>query len=184
MIDAIKQVDYSINFSSKEDFVTLMSHPDVKITKAEGKFILKCNISYEFYIPLTFDMTVLQAIFIPHFFFFFFYVCSYICIHMYLYLSSSLAFNPILGIIVQINKFYSILFIFGLHCRLCVSGFSFIHNVTLGLKVQRNKVTTASIGVVKPQVKAVTSCSYISLPSADGFPKCVVSIIVWLTPAD
>ena len=35
----------------------------------------------------------------------------------------------------------------GLHCRLGVFGF--IHNVTSGLKVQRNKVTTASIGVVR-----------------------------------
>ena len=44
MTDAIKQVDCSINFSSK-DFVTLMRHPDIKITEAVGKFILQCNIS-------------------------------------------------------------------------------------------------------------------------------------------
>ena len=37
----------------------------------------------------------------------------------------------------------------GLHCRLGVFSFSFIHNVTSGLKVQRNKVTTGSIGVVR-----------------------------------
>ena len=36
----------------------------------------------------------------------------------------------------------------GLH-RLGVFSFSFIHNVTSGLKVQRNKVTTGSIGVVR-----------------------------------
>ena len=44
-IDAIKHVDCSVNFSSKEDFVTLMSHPNVKITQAVGNFILKYNIS-------------------------------------------------------------------------------------------------------------------------------------------
>ena len=37
----------------------------------------------------------------------------------------------------------------GLHCRLGVFSFSFIHNVTSGLKVQGNKLTTASIGVVR-----------------------------------
>ena len=37
----------------------------------------------------------------------------------------------------------------GLHCRLGVFIFSFIHDVTFGLKVQRNKVTTGSIGVVR-----------------------------------
>ena len=36
----------------------------------------------------------------------------------------------------------------GLHCRLGVFSFCFIHNVTSGLKVQRNKVTTGSIGTV------------------------------------
>ena len=36
----------------------------------------------------------------------------------------------------------------GLHCRLGVFSFSFIP-VTSGLKVQRNKVTTGSIGVVR-----------------------------------
>ena len=36
----------------------------------------------------------------------------------------------------------------GLH-RLGVFSFSFIHNVTSGLKVQRNKVTTGGIGVVR-----------------------------------
>ena len=62
---------------------------------------------------------------------------------------------------------------------------SSIHNVTLGLsKVQRNKVTTASISVVRLYVKAVTSCRYISLPSVDGFPNFVVSLIVRLTPSD
>ena len=36
----------------------------------------------------------------------------------------------------------------GLH-MLGVVSFSFMHNVTFGLKVQRNKVTTGSIGVVR-----------------------------------
>ena len=37
----------------------------------------------------------------------------------------------------------------GLHCRLGVFSFSFIHNVILGFKVQRNNVTAGSIGVVR-----------------------------------
>ena len=37
----------------------------------------------------------------------------------------------------------------GLHFRLGVFSFSFIHNVTIGLKVQHNKVTIGSIGVVR-----------------------------------
>ena len=40
-----------------------------------------------------------------------------------------------------------LVYISGFHCRLGVFGF--IHNVTSGLKVQRNKVTTGSIGVVR-----------------------------------
>ena len=67
----------------------------------------------------------------------------------------------------------------GLHCRPHLSIFSRTPHVTLVglLKVQRNMVTTARIGVVRLSVKAVTSCCYISLPSAVGFLKFVVSLI-------